>query len=195
MAHVIWPDLTFNSNVRAYKDVWMGKKHIKSIEEKIFIYLGGTGGSSEYVLRSHLILEELLDILVRQKLENENSYAKARLSFSQKLCLLQSLYDQQIDSWVYLASKKLNSMRNSCAHVLEPEDINKKVCEFVHEAYEPDAAIELKISAYIDGLVKHGDQALVDMQEMHYTVTERFPSAVKRLLNSLIRHIDSTALT
>jgi len=105
----------------------MGKKHIKSIEEKIFIYLGGTGGSSEYVLRSHLILEELLDILVCQKLENENSYAKARLSFSQKLCLLQSLYDQQTDSWVYLASKKLNSMRNSCAHVLKPEDINKKV--------------------------------------------------------------------
>jgi len=72
------------------------------------------------LLRVHLIIEQYLDKIITNHLSSPKILLKdGRLTFNQKILLVGSL--DILDKKVYNAIRKLNDIRNNCAHKLETE--------------------------------------------------------------------------
>jgi len=97
---------------------------------------------SQAVLKGHLLLEEELSVILAKKIGNHEVISEAKLSFFQKLKLVQAAYGQQIPPETWLAMEKLNSLRNQMAHSLDSPKVSKLVSELV-------VAFKLKASAGI----------------------------------------------
>jgi hypothetical protein len=83
------------------------------------------------LLKGHLLIEEMLQLLICEKVVNPAALEDARLTFYQRLCLAQALYNDQFLEWVWAAVEKLNAVRNKLSHTLKPRDIQTKLDEFV----------------------------------------------------------------
>lgn len=98
------------------------------------------GDQTIQLLKAHLLVEEL----VREIFELQLSHSKAlrgnngiSLSCHQIICLVEAITPQsQACPWIWIASKKLNNIRNDLAHKLTPHGLEEKVknlIEYVHE--------------------------------------------------------------
>ena len=68
-----------------------------------------------YVLRFHLLTENMLERIIRASLPRGTSLVRdARLSYAQKLAVVNAL--GIIDEKIIIALQRLNSLRNTCAH-------------------------------------------------------------------------------
>jgi len=68
-----------------------------------------------YVLRFHLLAEHMFERIIKSALpRGDTLVSKARLSFSQKLAVVDAL--GIIDKKVVVSLDRLNSLRNKCAH-------------------------------------------------------------------------------
>jgi len=95
------------------------------------------------VLKGHLLIEELLTELLKEKL-NRNNPLRIKIDsnamFAQKLNLCWAIVqgDIKFEIWTFL--KELNSIRNKMAHSVEPQGISEKIEAFTkmvssHEHY------------------------------------------------------------
>ena len=82
------------------------------------------------VLKGHLLIERQLMALIECKSTKPNALNNSRLTFKNKLDLVESLYgDLPTINWKHLHD--LNSIRNSMAHELEDELVKPRVKKFI----------------------------------------------------------------
>ena len=83
------------------------------------------------LLKGHLLIEELVRELVRQEIAAPDELKDANLTFDQVLCLARALTGDRCPSWMWIAVRKLNTIRNHLAHKLEPKGFDDRVVEFI----------------------------------------------------------------
>ena len=83
------------------------------------------------ILKGHLIIEEELNKALNSKVKNESDIANARLSFKQLMLVTKAHYINEDNSWYWGALNKLNKIRNSLSHNLEPDDLNTNLVELI----------------------------------------------------------------
>jgi hypothetical protein len=93
------------------------------------------GDKTLVVLKSHLLIEELLTELLKKKLIKSNplDIDVSRMLFAQKLnyCWALTQEDINIEVWGFL--KELNAIRNKMAHAVEPKGIDEKINSFYEQ--------------------------------------------------------------
>lgn len=76
------------------------------------------------ILKSHLLIEELLRDSCEYSVGHPKYLRDARLSFKQILCLARSIYTLNVPrlEWTWGALNSLNTIRNLMAHAIEPDE-------------------------------------------------------------------------
>ena len=100
------------------------------------------------VLKGHLLLEELLReifqlLLIRpEALKGEKGTS---LNCHQIICLVEALAPKRNDQlkWIWLAAKRLNTLRNDLAHKLSPLGLDEKIQSFIQFVRQSDQDVEL----------------------------------------------------
>ena len=92
-------------------------KELSEFNTKIIQLLNKEADELGRVLKCHLIVEHYLDNYLSEAFPAVDNWSNARLTFSQKLELIQS--PQTIFTYSYLPIKNLNSIRNKFSHKLD----------------------------------------------------------------------------
>ncbi|WP_299492121.1 hypothetical protein [uncultured Shewanella sp.] len=84
------------------------------------------------LLKGHLLIEELLSELLKVGLKHDNPLEinPNNMKFSAKLNMCWFLNRGKLPDSVWIYIKKLNSLRNSMAHEIEPKGIHEKINNF-----------------------------------------------------------------
>lgn len=84
------------------------------------------------LIKGHLLIEESLYSLLKNRMKKSNRLGDARLTFAQLIVLVEGLYfEEELNiSWIYRALEKLNKIRNRLAHTVEPDNITNDIKEF-----------------------------------------------------------------
>lgn len=97
-----------------------------------FLKLLPHGKDSDLViLKGHLLIEEQLKEIIRQRLPNPSALDITKMNCHQAICLAQALLPKGHQEEFWRATKKLNELRNNIAHRLTPEEREVKISEFV----------------------------------------------------------------
>ncbi len=83
------------------------------------------------LLKGHLLVEKILQMLIDRSLRNPLAIRDARFTFRHRLYLAKSLYPENYLEWVWEAAQKLNSVRNEMAHSLDKRTFDQKLKDFV----------------------------------------------------------------
>jgi len=96
------------------------------------------GGEDLIVLKGHLLIEEVMSEIIDYHLDQSNplNINLDNIMFSQKLNLCWALVGDKLDTKVWIYLKKLNSIRNSMAHSLEPNNMSRKINDFIENVIE-----------------------------------------------------------
>ena len=89
------------------------------------------------ILRAHLAFEEMLRDYIDRKVKHPSALKGSRLNFSQILSISMAL-SQNIEptSWHWTALNKLNKVRNSLSHEIEPLSISNEVEKLINFIYD-----------------------------------------------------------
>ena len=90
------------------------------------------------ILRGHLLLEELLDEVLKAWLKDPSVLADTRLTFHQKLKLSKGIISGSRDGFTWKPLDLLNQLRNRISHKLSPHDLELKIDEFLKCVYPED---------------------------------------------------------
>jgi hypothetical protein len=90
---------------------------------KFYQFLPRGEDVSLLILKLHLLVEEQVRAFVDERLANAEALKKTTLECHQAICLAEALSDEDIHPNVWEAARKLNSLRNSIAHNLEPSGV------------------------------------------------------------------------
>lgn len=86
-------------------------------------------GPVEFLLKSHLLIEEQLHDFLRTGLAYPDALADARLTFAQTLKLVHALTGELFPIELIQFIQKLNTLRNRVAHQAEPEGVDLQLIE------------------------------------------------------------------
>lgn len=84
------------------------------------------------VLKGHLLIEELLVELIKEKLKYAEAFKEKGYGFIQKTRLAEALYRSESNEWYWKAIKTLNTIRNNLVHILDSDTLHKKLLNFVN---------------------------------------------------------------
>ena len=131
---------------------------------------------STLILKTHLLLEELLRDFCESSVSNPKYFRDARLTFKQVLLLVRSMAPVQShpSEWVWGSIGHLNTMRNLMAHAIEPDEVKYGNCrtaimQAVNSAFPgpgaeaPDFHESL---AYVYGLIGGLLQGFLDARDL-----------------------------
>lgn len=99
--------------------------------ERFVSHIPGGTDHKLTVLKGHLICEEQLFFAITSAVKEPKYIEKANLRFSQLLEVAKAHYFVQKHSWAWGALHKLNSIRNSLSHHLEPADFEVNLRDLV----------------------------------------------------------------
>jgi hypothetical protein len=91
------------------------KKHLPIVKDPTVI-----------ILRGHLLIEDLLQSLIDEKLTGPKAIQDARFTFYQKLCLCRGFYGSVNDD-LWKTIETLNKLRNTISHKLPDETLLQKI--------------------------------------------------------------------
>ena len=112
--------------------------------ERYLSLLRQEGDLASVVLRGHLILEELLYCVIQSHCASPEHLGGARLRFPQLVALCRSLDKlPTAPDQVWNSLNKLNALRNSLAHHLEPSDLSISVSAFALSCLNEQRLCEL----------------------------------------------------
>lgn len=95
-------------------------------------HLPKDGNTELSVLKTHLLIEEVLNLVIERNMKRPEFLQKARLEFEKKLQLVQGfLVGAPEDEWVWKSIAKLNEARNKLAHNLDNEVVERKLEAFM----------------------------------------------------------------
>lgn len=86
------------------------------------------------VLKGHLLIEELLDSIIRKFVFHPDYLDAANLRFAQKLYIARSMSLDEHDNGMWEIASRLNSLRNELAHALNSDKRERKT-QAVIECY------------------------------------------------------------
>lgn len=113
----------------------MLKPDIFDTFEKFQKHLPIGGDMTLMILKGHLLIEEQIDFLVKNRIPKPSALIGARLTSHQQICLAEALVEEisldGSDQWLWAAIKKLNKIRNEIAHHLEKSGIDDRIADFV----------------------------------------------------------------
>ena len=115
------------------------------------------------VLKGHLLVEEILRELFIMQLPYSNALkGNGGTSFNchQVICLVEAMttHSQGIP-WIWVATKKLNNIRNKLAHQLSPNGLEDKVLDLITFVKKENP--ELKVVAPEEGLSEGNDLIMI----------------------------------
>lgn len=90
-----------------------------------------SGDKELALLKSHLVIEEVLTKIICKSTSTEKYVHEAKLTFNQKCKMARATNDLQHCSWVWQALKLLNQARNELSHNLTTEELNIKLESFI----------------------------------------------------------------
>ena len=90
------------------------------------------------ILRGHLLVEELLNEVLKSWLKDPSVLPDTRLTFHQKLKLAQGIILGRKDGFTWKPLELLNQLRNKISHRLNPHDLELKIDEFLKCVYPED---------------------------------------------------------
>ena len=90
------------------------------------------------ILRGHLLVEELLDELIAANLKDSDAIRDARLSFYQKLCIVQGFIGRASKENILKPIFTLNRLRNELGHNLPDATLTKKVDNALKDFFPDD---------------------------------------------------------
>lgn len=104
--------------------------------ERFKEHLPGGGDMTLMILKGHLLIEEQVAFLIKNRIPKPEALASANLTSHQQLCLAEALVDETTlggnDQWLWPAVKKLNTLRNDIAHSLSKSGIDDRIADFVN---------------------------------------------------------------
>ena len=83
------------------------------------------------VLRAHLLIERQVKRVVEDRFLKPKAYDLSRTKFSAALRLAEALYGDQLPLWVWRAIQELGIIRNSLAHQLTDELLERRVQKLI----------------------------------------------------------------
>ena len=95
--------------------------------DRFFRLVFGPLDLTHAILKSHLLLEEVLTSLISEAVGDVTHIEKARLTFFQKLCLVQALYPHFSKPGIWKVIEDFNSIRNLYSHHAEPPNLESKL--------------------------------------------------------------------
>jgi hypothetical protein len=101
------------------------------IVEKIKDHLQSITDLTLLVLKAHLLVEEQINWVLNEIFPNGDALDGARLSFHQRVKLLQAINKDELTARVLGFAERLNRLRNTLAHQLEPPGLDGQVEKFV----------------------------------------------------------------
>lgn len=90
-----------------------------------------TGDADLTLLKGHLLVEKILQMLIDKSLRNPLAIRDARFTFRHRLYLAKALYPEDYLEWVWEAAQKLHSVRNEMVHSLDKRTFDQKLKDFV----------------------------------------------------------------
>jgi hypothetical protein len=117
--------------------------HLKNFIE----HLPKDGNAALSLLKVHLLIEEIFNLVIERNMKRPDFLRKSRLSFAQKLVLAQGFLSGASDAeWVWKAVEELNEARNKLAHNLDKRKMEGRLEAFIKrvedvEGPPPDDAI------------------------------------------------------
>jgi hypothetical protein len=103
----------------------------KSRSDDFFPEMTNVKDEHLHILRGHLLIEKKLRELIDLKVKKPDALSDARLQFNQILCIAEALYWENDSDWLWQRIRKLNNIRNSFSHQLEPKKYNDTIKEFL----------------------------------------------------------------
>jgi hypothetical protein len=101
--------------------------HANASFEKFKKLLPQSEDASLIILKLHLLVEEQIRAFVDERVAHPQALEAAKLECHQAICLAEALSTEDIDSKVWEAARKLNSLRNQIAHNLEPKGVVDRI--------------------------------------------------------------------
>lgn len=71
------------------------------------------------LLKAHILIEEQVRQIVRERLKNPSALDDARIECYQAICMAQAFFAPDFQPWLWDGLKKLNKIRNDIAHSVE----------------------------------------------------------------------------
>jgi hypothetical protein len=108
---------------------------IFSTLERFQEHLPINGDITLMILKGHLLIEEQIAFLIKNRIPKPDALSKAKLTSLQQICLAEALVEEVSmdgnDQWLWHAIKKLNNLRNDIAHNISKSGINDRIADFV----------------------------------------------------------------
>lgn len=79
------------------------------------------------LLKAHLLIEEQVRQIVKERLKNPSVLDDARIECHQAICIAQAFFPPDFQPWLWDGLKKLNRIRNEIAHNVEPIGLDDRV--------------------------------------------------------------------
>ncbi|HIF5549479.1 TPA: hypothetical protein ACX3CU_004689, partial [Vibrio parahaemolyticus] len=87
------------------------------------------------LLKGHLLAEEILREMLYLNLKKPEALKGSqgtRFDFHQVVCLVEATSNiSESKNWIWSASKKINKVRNTLAHNLEPDGLDHRLSDFI----------------------------------------------------------------
>jgi hypothetical protein len=114
-------------------------------QERFFRFLPENNDITSLILKGHLLIEEILNNLIDQKCKLPCYIEEAKLTFFQKIKLLQALIESDIQSKIpWNSLESLNILRNQISHNIEPKDFETKIENFIFARFNKNKCIKIK---------------------------------------------------
>lgn len=116
--------------------------------ERELKHLPQTKDLSLITLKGHLLIEEVLDDLIKHRCSHPEKLGDVEISFSLKAKLANAFWGTKLDNgykipdYTWKAVEALNSLRNDFAHRLESQTAEKKIQKFLKIASQNKSSID-----------------------------------------------------
>lgn len=95
------------------------------------------------ILKGHLLVEQEMNEILDANLVESKALYDARITFSNYLAIIKSIYGSENSKFPYVQIEKLNALRNQLVHNLEPKNLEKYAEEFIQELDDSELKTEV----------------------------------------------------
>ena len=84
------------------------------------------------ILKAHLLIEEQVNALIRERLKNaEVLLSEERFESFYRICLAEAFFSPDFQPWLWHALTQLNKLRNRVAHHIEPKGLDNIIEDLI----------------------------------------------------------------
>jgi len=111
-------------------------------EERFKEYLPETDDLSLLTLKGHLLVEEILDVLIKSHCQEPQHLDNVEIRFLVKAKIARALTGGLFPDSMWLMIEALNTVRNDLAHSLESKKLKEKILKFTNIKYEHNPELQ-----------------------------------------------------